>query len=40
MALLQAPLRPSTIADPFYGYDPQGEKEVPFGDAKHWRDGH
>jgi len=24
-------LRASTIADPFYGYDPQGEKEVPFG---------
>lgn len=26
-------LRPSTIADPFYGYDPQNEKEVPFGTA-------
>tara|TARA_B100000678_G_C18194683_1_gene496958 strand:- start:9 stop:1217 length:1209 start_codon:yes stop_codon:yes gene_type:complete len=24
-------LRPSTIEDPFYGYDPQAEKEVPFG---------
>jgi saccharopine dehydrogenase (NAD+, L-lysine forming) len=24
-------LRPSTIADPFYGYDPILEKEVPFG---------
>lgn len=26
-------LRPSTIADPFYAYDPQSEKEVPFGSA-------
>lgn len=26
-------IRPSTIADPFYGYDPQSEKEVAF-DAK------
>ncbi len=26
-------IRPSTIADPFYGYDPKTEKEVPF-DAK------
>jgi alanine dehydrogenase len=24
-------LRPSTIEDPFYGYDPTTEKEVPFG---------
>ncbi|MCH8553992.1 MAG: NAD(P)-dependent oxidoreductase [Schleiferiaceae bacterium] len=24
-------LRPSTIAEPFYGYDPKTEKEVPFG---------
>lgn len=24
-------LRPSTIADPFYGYDPISEQEVPFG---------
>lgn len=24
-------LRPSTIADPFYGYDPLAEREVPFG---------
>ncbi|MEQ9262593.1 MAG: NAD(P)-dependent oxidoreductase [Owenweeksia sp.] len=24
-------LRPSTIEDPFYGYDPRTEKEVPFG---------
>lgn len=24
-------IRPSTIADPFYGYDPAAEKEVPFG---------
>lgn len=24
-------IRPSTIADPFYGYDPKTEKEVPFG---------
>lgn len=24
-------IRPSTIADPFYGYDPQTETEVPFG---------
>jgi alanine dehydrogenase len=24
-------LRASTIADPFYGYDPQNETEVPFG---------
>lgn len=23
-------IRPSTIADPFYGYDPETEKEVPF----------
>src|SRR5699024_442133 len=23
-------IRPSTIADPFYGYDPQKEKEVSF----------
>lgn len=27
-------IRPSTIADPFYGYDPQSEKEVPFGKAE------
>jgi alanine dehydrogenase len=26
-------LRPSTIADPFYGYDAKTEKEVPFGNA-------
>jgi len=26
-------LRASTIADPFYGYDPQSESEVPFGTA-------
>lgn len=26
-------LRPSTIEAPFYGYDPQGEKEVPFAQA-------
>jgi alanine dehydrogenase len=26
-------LRPSTIADPFYAYDPQSEEEVPFGSA-------
>ncbi len=26
-------LRPSTIADPFYAYDPQSEEEVPFGCA-------
>ena len=26
-------IRPSTIADPFYGYDPETEKEVAF-DAK------
>lgn len=26
-------LRPSTIADPFYGYDPVSESEVPFGTA-------
>ncbi len=24
-------IRPSTIADPFYGYDPKSEKEVPLG---------
>jgi len=24
-------IRPSTIAEPFYGYDPKTEKEVPFG---------
>lgn len=24
-------IRPSTIAEPFYGYDPNSEKEVPFG---------
>ena len=24
-------IRPSTIADPFYGYDPQSEQEVPMG---------
>jgi len=27
-------LRASTIADPFYGYDPQTESEVPFGTLK------
>ncbi|MBW2960878.1 NAD(P)-dependent oxidoreductase [Mesonia aestuariivivens] len=27
-------LRPSTIAEPFYGYDPQTEKEVKFNDSK------
>lgn len=26
-------LQPSTIADPFYGYDPQSEKVVPFGEV-------
>lgn len=27
---IAATIRPSTIADPFYGYDPQTEKEVPY----------
>ncbi|WP_298487848.1 NAD(P)-dependent oxidoreductase [uncultured Maribacter sp.] len=27
-------IRPSTIADPVYGYDPQTEKEIDFKDAK------
>ncbi len=27
-------IRSSTIADPFYGYDPKTEKEVPFGTPK------
>lgn len=26
-------IRPSTIADPLYGYDPQGEKEIDFMDS-------
>lgn len=26
-------IRPSTIAEPFYGYDPTNEREVPFGTA-------
>jgi hypothetical protein len=33
-------LRPSTIANPFYGYDPQSQKEVDFHYEKSdWSNG-